>query len=193
MTNQEQKPRKWGLIIFGAITGLLILICVIVAVNVNNGAIEKKNAVDGQIDVVEAFFDKSYKTMAQGAQIADRNLDKSKDAYKEIYVAMMEERYKDGEAGFMKWVQESNPEFDLTATSALYEKLMNSVESNREDFFLEQKKLVSMDKAYKTYCERWPNSWIVDYEKPDYVIISSDHTKQVMETGVDNNIDLFND
>jgi hypothetical protein len=186
----KNKALKIGIAAVGAV---ILIICLATFFGITNTEMEKRKNTLSQYDVVQLYFDKSHKTIAQQAGIAERNFDKSKEAYEDIYVAMMEKRYQEGEKMLMKWVQEDNPQFDLNATSALYQTLMNTVEAQREGFFMENKKLVSMNNDYEKYCEKRPfNSMVIgEYSKLDIVLVTSSNTKKVFEKGEENDIDLF--
>lgn len=185
--------KNLGIKITIGVSAILFIIGISMYFNITNTEMTKRKDVLAQQEVVEAYYDKSFKIIAQQAEIADHNMDKSKEAFKEIYVAMMEERYSEGEGMMMKWVQESNPQFDLNATSELYKTLMHTVEAQREGFFMENKKLISMNADYEKYCERRPFNalFIGEYEKIEIIVVTSSTTKEVYETGEENEIKLF--
>jgi hypothetical protein len=128
-----------ALILTGLIIGFLGLITALTYVSSSNSEISLKNHIEAQQKVCEAFYDKLWKIISQKAQVADQY----KNAFKEIYPALIEGRYGNEKGGtLMKWIQESNPTFDVS----LYKDLMSSIEAERTGFFMEQKKLIDLDR-----------------------------------------------
>lgn len=168
--------------------GIVVVIGIFImwGVSISNKEVKLRNLSDAQLQVIEANYDKMWKTIQQQAQITE----KAKDSFKEIYVPLIEGRYSDGGGQFMKWIQEHNPQFDQT----MYTKLMTSVEALREEFFQEQKKMVSIVNEHENLRETLPSSMIVgSRDVIDFKVISSQKSKSVMTTGEENNINVFGD
>lgn len=69
---------------------------------------------------------------------------------------------------------------------------MNSIEAQREGFFNEQKKLISINQEHRNLLETWPSSMFVgSRDTLKITIIKSKNTKNVYQTGEENDIDLF--
>lgn len=151
----------------------------------NNTEITLNEKVKAQLQVREAFFDAMWKIINQKAQVAEQY----KESFKEIYPKLIEGRYGDEKGGtLMKWITESNPTFDIS----LYKDLSASIEAERKGFFMEQKKLIDINREYVTFKKKIPASWFVG-DRPDveFIIIESDKTKEVFKTGVENDVQLF--
>lgn len=89
----------------------------------------------------------------------------------------------------MKWIQESNPNFD----SKLYDKLASEIEIKRQEFLMVQRKLMDIENQHNNLLDMIPSSWFLSgKQRLEYKVISSTRSKQVMETGVEDDIDLFN-
>lgn len=133
--------------------GLIIgLIFFAANIRITNKEVTLRKRVTAQQDVCKANFDKMFKVIAQTAQVPEQLMEKSKEAFKEIYTPLMEGRYSNERGGaLMSWVTESNPQFDLNAIAPLYEKLQIAIESNREQYFIEQKKLIDIHREHSTY------------------------------------------
>jgi hypothetical protein len=105
---------------------------------------------------------------------------------------MMDARYASdsasGKETLMKWITESNPTFDVS----LYKTLMNTIEGSRNEFTMEQKKLIDIDRELKSMKVTFPNS-IVLGGKADLEIklVTSAKTAEAYKTGQENDIDLF--
>jgi hypothetical protein len=184
---------KSKFIIGGLISLFVVLVIGGTWVSAHNGEIEKRNKVEAQQKACEANFDKMFKSIAQVAEVTKTNMEESKKAFKEIYPELMEGRYSNERGGaLMSWVSESNPQFDLNATTSLYSKLANTIEANRDAYFLEQKKLISYKEEYDTYIAKFPNSIFVGGDDIDIVVITSEKTEQVYSEGQENDIKVFN-
>ena len=88
----------------------------------------------------------------------------------------------------MKWIQEANPEFD----TSLYKQLMQTIEVQRLQFQKSQERMLDIIREHETLCETYPGTWFVKNKAPiEYTVISSTKTKLTMETGVDDDVNLF--
>ena len=186
---------KKGFAIFGAVLVLFGIMMFFSYTSANDEEITQRSRVTAQQDVCKANFDKMFKVIAQSAQVPQEFMEKAKEAFKEIYIPMMEGRYSGEKGGaLMKWVTESNPQFDLNAVSKMYEHLQVSIEANREEYFNEQKKLIDYQRSHHNFIHTWWNSHVWGLESRgdvDIVIITSAATKAAYATGEENNIDVF--
>lgn len=133
---------------------------------------------------IEANYDKMWKVISQQAQI----LDKYANDFLEIYKGMMTGRYGDGGSKAMfQWIKEHNPQID----ASLYKKIMTTVEATRTSFEREQRRYSEMGAAHMKLYVTKPAKWFVDGEPVEIQIVSSKKTKKVMETGEENEVDLF--
>jgi len=175
------------LIVFGVLI-ILVVGIVIWAFSISNA--EKKLYLAGKAaqQNSEVVFDKTWKTIKSEASVTEQY----KDGFRDIYVELMDARYKNdagaGQQTLMKWVQEANPQFD----ASLYAKLMNTIEGSRNEFTIEQKKLIDIDREHKALRVVFPNSLIIG-NRPDLDIklVTSGKTKEAFSTGEENDIDPF--
>lgn len=165
---------------------ILILFGFIWGVGVSNDEIRLRNKITAKVDVIDAYFDKMWKTIKQQAGVSEEY----KQSFKEIYPALMEGRYSGGKSGkMMMWIKEDNPEFKPD----LLKKLMASIEGLRDGFFTEQKQYRSMIEQHDNMRTIFPKSLIVgSRQKIDAKMITSSTTKQARETGEENDVELFN-
>ncbi len=172
-------------IIIGVSILTLAIIAAIIGVSASNKEIRLRSQISAQKEVCEAFYDKLWKVVAQKAQVADQY----KDAFKEIYPQLIEGRYGNEKGGtLMKWITESNPTFDVS----LYKDLMVSIEAERAGFFMEQKRLVDLNNEHRIIRKTFPSSIFIGGRSDIQItIVSSATTKKVMETGEENDIDIF--
>ena len=171
-------------IVGGVVFALIALVTVVKFVGYNNTEIELRTQFDAQVKVNESYYDKMWKILSQQAQVADKY---SKD-FKSIYTGIMEGRYSKGGA-MMKWIQERNPNFD----TSLYKKLMISIEAQREGFHREQKKTLDIVRTHDNLRQKFPSNLIVGgADKLEWTVISSSRAKEVMATGIDDDVKVFN-
>jgi len=170
---------------FGVFAIALGIMALVWGIGVSNREIRLRNKIAEQQEVMGLNYDKMWKVLKQQAQIPD----KYKSDFKEVYQTIMEGRYNDANRGqFMAWIKEHNPQYDST----MYNKLMVSIEANRTEFFMEQKKLRSFKKEHDDLVMVFPSSIIVGSRGTiDVKFITSAATKAAIETGEENDINLF--
>lgn len=174
-----------------AVTALATLVIVVLGasilfygVGIQNKYIDMENTYTKQEAKLETFHDKMWKTIKSQAKITD----KAKDAFKDIYVGIMEGRYSSGgnrDGSLMKWIKEDNPAFDQT----MYTKLMVTIEAQRTGFHNEQDIMQGIVKEMNDLRLKFPSKyWLSD--KPEVVFepISSTKSKDVMNTRADDDL-----
>lgn len=178
-------------IIVGSILVVLILIFVFVGmwISYNNKDVRLRNQMTAQIKLNQAVFDKVWKVISQQAQVTDQY----KDSFKDIYTGIMQGRYSGGskDGSLMKWIQESNPNFD----SKLFEKLMVSIEALRSEFLVNQKTLIDIKLSHDNLLDVFPSSFFLvtlgGKEKVDIPIITSTRTEETFQTRKDDDVNLY--
>lgn len=180
---------KKGLIIGLVLVVVLAGIVTMWSVGVSNAEVRLANRGEAQQENCEAFFDKMWNILIEQKAVSNEY----KEAFAEIYPALMEGRYSTG-GNMMKWIQESNPDFDVS----LYKKLMASIEGERNGFFVEQQKLIDINREHNDMRQTFPKKIIVGdrvnigYEedengtviKTGITIIKSTTTNEAYDTGV---------
>ncbi len=91
----------------------------------------------GQEGAIEANFDGMKKILHDEAKIPVMYANDVKDLYAKLADGRMSEN---GDGSLMKWIQERNPNFDVS----LYKSLMDKIESLRKEFEYEQKKMLAI-------------------------------------------------
>lgn len=186
---------KKGMILGGIIAGLLVIFAIVyfsMKWSYENQNVQLKNKIVAQQESNKANYDKMKKVITQVAETAKAKMDMSTNAYKEIYPALMEGRYSKGDGSLMKWITESNPTLDIAACNNLYDKLAVAIEANRQEFFVEQQKLIDYNREQHTLINTIPASWFLESNDTIAItIVTSADTKQVFVSGEENDIDLF--
>jgi hypothetical protein len=177
---------KLKTIIALTVVGLVIIFgCIVfgMSVSYNYQEIALRKKADAQKGNIEVVHDQMWKIISQQAQVTENY----KDAFDSIYTNIISGRYSKGDGSLMKFIKEANPNFD----TKLYDKLMNSIEDQREQFTMEQKKMLDIINQHETLCNSYFYGWFISNKTPiQYTVISSTKTKQVMLTGKDDDVDL---
>lgn len=172
-----------GLISF-VIFGACVFITAMSYFSYNNEEVKLRNRAEGQREKIEAVHDQMWKTISQKAQVSTEH----KNSFDSIYTHIIEGRYSQGDGSLMKWITESNPQFD----SSLYKDVMDAVEVHRTQFKYEQTLMIDIIREHKTLCNTYPGCWFIKNKSEiEYTVISSDKTKDVVKTGVDNDVKLY--
>ena len=187
--NNDTGQRSYGGIIFGIVFGLFVLVLGITAVSMyfsyNNQEVTLRQQAEAQRGKIEGTFDTMWKIISQQAQVSNEY----KDAFKEIYPELIAGRYSQGDGSLMKWIKEANPEFD----ASLYKILMQTIEVQRLQFLKTQERMLDLIREHETLCQTYPSKWFITNKTPiEYTVISSTKSKMTMETGIDDDVQLFN-
>lgn len=172
--------------ILGAFASVVFAL-VMMFISVNNRDSTLRNQFQAKERSREAIYDETWKTIKQIAQVSD----KYSDDFKKVYPEIMEARYggKDSKDGaLMKFVTESNPNFDIS----LYTKLTNVIESKRSQFTASQEELIDIKREHDNLQMLFPGSlFVMNKERIKITIVSSTKSKETMDTGVEDDVDLY--
>lgn len=167
-----------------AVVAVLALIVVMMYVTYNNQEVSLRKEAEAQKGKVESVHDKMWKTIQQKAGVTDEY----REAFEKIYPELISGRYSQGDGSAMKWIQESNPDFD----TSLYKDLMQAIEVQRAYFDQAQTRMLDIIRQRETLLETIPAKFFISNKsKIDYTVISSTRSKGVLITGVDDDVDLF--
>lgn len=153
-------------------------------ISVLNTEAVMKNGIKASEDDREQAYDKLYKKLSQSVQITKASSTLQKE--------LVQELIKGRPAGFIRAVNESNPEIAFDRKQ--YDRLENLMEGERDSFYRNQKVLISKVEQYNNQFDSVIAGNILmafgRQKYPNPVIITSDNAKEVRETGKDNNTDL---
>tara|TARA_R110000772_G_scaffold20466_2_gene56695 strand:- start:19037 stop:19657 length:621 start_codon:yes stop_codon:yes gene_type:complete len=178
----------------------------------NDFEVELGETLFAQNDICINHFDNMSKIIIQTAQVPQQFQKTAVEGFKDIYQDLVTGRYQDKDGSLqpvmMKWVTESNPEFDLNAFTELYARIQVVVEAQRNEFTTQQDKLRAIHAAHNKFCKTFWNKNLfrmggrlidkcegdVDFTEvsEDCIrYINSSNTKKIYETGNEDDIDLF--
>jgi len=174
-----------------SVIGVVVIVCVgsifLMGISYNNLEVDLREQVKTQQEVIKLNYDKMFKVIAQVAQVPEQ----AKKTFKDIYPELIEGRYGNSRGGaLMSWVQEHNPSFDWS----LYSRVQVAIESNRQEFFLEQKKLEDFKREHSILIKKFPGSlFLSDISEIDIQVVTSTKTEKTFETGKEDDIKVFGD
>ena len=175
---------KITILIATAIVALFVIITTSMYFSYNNQEVSLRKDSEAQRSKIEGVYDKMWKILQEKASVTSEY----KDAFASIYPKLIAGRYSQGDGSLMKWIKESNPNFD----TSLYKDLMASIEAQRECFQTSQERMIDIIREHETLCSTYPSKWFISNNSEiKYTVISSTVTKQVVATGKDDNVDLF--
>lgn len=189
MENQGQSfwQKNKSFIIIGGIVAILLMIYIPMSISYSNYANRTEEMALAKTDACKVDYDAMWKIIKQQAGVTSEY----KESFKEIYTELINGRYSqgDGRGALMSWIQEDNPTFD----PGLFEKLMNTIESQRTDFATRQKELIAIGEDYNKERVTFPGSFFIgDRPRMEVNIVTSTKTEKVYETGIDDDVTLFN-
>lgn len=169
------------IIIVAAVAILLILL--IMFFTYNNKEIYLRKEADAQRKKIESTHDKMWKVIKQKAEVSD----KYRETFERVYPEIIAGRYSEGSSA-MKWIQEANPNFD----TSLYNDLMQAIEIQRTHLHNAQTRMLDVIRERASLIESYPSRWfITNKSEIEYEVISSTKTHNVVETRVDDDVDVF--
>lgn len=156
-----------------------------VGVSYQNQEVRYVNQFKAENQKIEAVYDNMWKSIKQIAEVSD----KYQDSFKDIYVQITDARYNKDNGVLMKWITESNPNFD----PSLYQKLAGVIEVERKRFLNAQTKIIDIVREHNNMLDVIPSKWFLSgREYLEYEVISSSRSKQVMDTRMDDDVQVFN-
>lgn len=173
-------------IIFGTVTLLLIALISVFAfyLSVNNEERQLRNLAEAQRGKIEGQYDAMWKIIQQKAEVTDEY----KDSFKEIFTGIIDGRYSKGDGTLMKWIKESNPNFD----SSTYKDLMATIDIKRTEFMNTQNRMLDIIREHRNLCVTAPGCWFIQNKQDiDYTVISSTKSKATMSSGIEDDVNVF--
>ena len=167
---------KYFISFFAGIVGICGLVFIIMYFNYTNQHIDYHNRFDAEEDVVEARLDNMWKIISDKFTMSQQYADDFKEVAK-VNASNF------GEGGEMwKWVQATYPQLDPT----IYKEVMATIESERKGLENAQKKIIDIVREHNNLVLKVPDRWfIADKTKMEWIVISSNESKIIMNTRED--------
>lgn len=173
----------------GIAAGVIVLLLLIgnIVGNLNREA-TLRNQQAGQQQVVSTYADKMWKTVSQDAQVPAQY----KKDFLAVYDKLVSDRYPvngSGQDPLLKFVMESNPQYDGT----LYTKLMTAIEAQRADLTDQEKLLVGISVEHNNMFDQVWSGFVLrtfGRSKTTVSLVTSDKTKDMFQNG-ENDVNVF--
>lgn len=188
----KSKPRKGDEIMSkGFYAGIGVLVVAVVlggslistGVSLYNQEVALKNQIEAKQTENKANFDNMWKKIKQATNVSDDY----KNGLAEVVKAYTEGRKDTSENMLMKWGAEAVPNFD----SSVYKQLMNIIVASRDDFTLNQKELLDLNREHDTLLDTFPNNIfyrIMGVQKIKVTTVTSTRTEETFNTGLDDEV-----
>ena len=164
------------LIIIAAVAAVVLVIMYFIF---NNREVALRKEAEAQNGKIASVHDTMWKIIKEKAGVAE----KYRKTFEKVYPELISGRYRESGSNAMKWIQESNPDFD----TSLYGSLMQSIEVQRVAFSHAQQRMLDIIRERETLINSMPQGWFIrNKQKIDYVVIASETTNDVMHTRIDN-------
>ena len=164
------------------------IIVFMIGIGYSNSEIELRAQSEAQQKANEAVKDKTWKVVKQKAGV----LDKYAGDFQKAFNGIMAERYQGETQGapMFKWIQEHQPNYSVE----LYKDLADAIEANQTEFLNVQKRLIDIKREHMVLLKTFPSKLVVGgRDTLEIIIVTSTTTKKVFETGVDDDVELFDD
>ena len=150
----------------------------------NNQEVALREQAEAQRGKVEGVHDAMWKIISQKAQVSQDY----RTSFDSIYTHIISGRYSQGDGTMMKWIKEANPNFD----TSLYKDVMDAIEVQRTQFMKAQERMLDIKRQHGTLCKTYPSRWFIsNTSEIEYTVISSSKSKEVMESGKDDDTKLY--
>lgn len=149
-------------------------------ISYQNASARLKNEFTSQEQKIESAFDDAWKTIKQVAQVDE----KYRESVKEIVIGNAEAR--GGSGSLASFVTEAVPNIDSTTAN----RLIGIIDGRREMLKREQQLLTNIAKLHNDLVDTFPGNLFLS-ERLEARIISSTRTKEAIETGVDDDVAIY--
>lgn len=171
-----------GILAFLVVVGFSV---VGTGINLYNQEVQLRNQIVAKQEENKSNFDNMWKKIKQSTNVSD----KYKDGLKEVLAAYTDGRKKESSQLLMDWTKEAIPTFD----SSIYKQLNNIIVSSRDDFTLNQKELIDLNRQHDVLLDKFPNNIyyrIMGINKINITVVTSTKTDKAFEVGKDDDVEL---
>jgi len=169
----------------GVVLLIVVIVCGAFFVSTMNSEVKLRNTITAKQKDNESEFDNMWKKISQVAQVTDAQ----KNALKEIFVQHAQARNVGG-GTLMKWIHESVPNVDTST----FNNLQNIITGSRDAWTMRQKELLDLKREHDNLIDVFPGSMvcsILGRQKINVTIITSSRSQKAMQTGTDDDVDVF--
>lgn len=166
------------MIILLIILAVFAIILLAMYFSYNNREVALRKEAEAQNKNIAGVHDAMWKIIKEKAGVAENY----RTAFEKVYPELISGRYA-SDSSNMKWIQESNPDFD----TALYKDLAQAIEAQRIYFQKAQQRMLDIIRERETLINAMPAKFFITNKNTiEYVVIASDKTNEVMQSRIDN-------
>ena len=171
------------MIILLIVLAVIAVILLIMYFGYNNREVALRKEAEAQEKNIAGIHDAMWKIIKEKAGVAENY----RETFEKVYPELISGRYaSDGSS--MKWIQESNPDFD----TSLYKDLMLAIEAQRIYFQKAQQRMLDIIRERETLINAMPAKFFITNKKTiEYIVIASDITNRVVQSRIDNETLIF--
>ena len=147
--------------------------------------IEKRTGVEGQQKKCMVHQANMWNILKEKAGVTEQY----KGSFEKVFPQMVDKEFSNDQNVMVKFFQQNFPEFKTD----LLNDLMQSIKIERTGFTTEQDFLIDMQREHKNYIMNKFNKLFLDSDLKEVEIklITSSRTNAIYESGVEDDIDLF--
>ena len=173
------------IVVFGVLI-VLFIVLFSMYLNISNTEVRLYNKIEQMSENRENIFDSMWKQIKQVAQVAEKEKTSMIEMIREYMNVRTGIR---GEKSLVSMLRENYPNLPQLQ----YIQITNIITGKRDEFQRYQTELKDVCREYKNHTQTIPNRWFVKGRDVFVIckVISSDVSYEVMKTGRENNIKIF--
>jgi hypothetical protein len=176
---------KLGWIITICIAAVAALGCMY-ALGIRNEAAQLLNTITATEKLATGHHDNMWKKISQVVQVTKAE----RESLEKIMIGYADARTQRGDnAPIMNWIKETVPQVD----NSTFRNLQNIITGSRDSWMVTQTDLNDKIMQYNSVLQDYPKGWFLQkmgFEFKEYKVISSTRSREAMDTGVDDDVDL---
>jgi len=177
-------PSKTTTAVVGVIAGLAVILGIIFVserYGTRNTEADLRLAFQAKMDRCKLVHDEMKKSVQEIGNVADTYM----AGFDSMYTHIVGSRYSSKDGSLMKWIQESNPQFD----NKLYVKLADKIDVERRAFREAQEEARDIKREHDLLFARVPSSWFLGgLDTLKMTLVTGSATTKAFETGVDDEV-----
>lgn len=168
---------------------LLAVVLLVMGISFHNSEVTLRNTITAKQTDNKNQMDSMWKTIAQTAQVADKDRESLSSIFKEYAQA----RTGTGDSKpIMNWIKEAVP--NVQVNSDVFKNLMNIITSQRDGFKFRQTELLDLGREHDNLIMKFPGNIfasVLGRKHIELVIVTSTRTENAFKTGKDDDTSVF--
>jgi hypothetical protein len=174
-------PSKTATAVVGVIAGIAAIFSIALIsarYSTRNTEADLRLQFQAKIDRCKLAHDEMKKSVQEIGNVADTYM----AGFDSMYTHIVGSRYSSKDGSLMKWIQESNPQFD----NKLYVKLADKIDVERRSFRAAQEEARDVKREHDLLFARVPSIWFLGcLDTLKMTLVTSTATNKAFDTGID--------